>query len=188
MNFVPAWLSYVFVLLAAAGLFVVGFLHAAKRRTANLSARSMQFLLVRSGVLAVGLGFVAWYLNRTRGIGWMFVLFVVLALVLHYALTSTKWGKAVYAVGGNVEAARRAGINVRLVYASVLAICSTLAAFGGVLAAARLAAANQAVAAVTSTSTRSRPPSSVAPACSAAGVRRSPLCWACSSSSRSRAG
>ena len=138
LNFVPAWLSYVFV------LFVVGFLHAAKRRTANLSARSMRFLLVRSGVLAVGLGFVAWYLNRTRGIGWMFVLFVVLALVLHYALTSTKWGKAVYAVGGNVEAARRAGINVRLVYASVLAICTTLAAFGGVLGAARLAAANQA--------------------------------------------
>ena len=95
----------------------------------------MQFLLVRSGVPAVGLGFVAWYLNRTRGIGWMFVLFVVLALVLHYALTSTKWGKAVYAVGGNVEAARRAGINVRLVYASVLAICTTLAAFGGVLGA-----------------------------------------------------
>jgi simple sugar transport system permease protein/D-xylose transport system permease protein len=92
----------------------------------------------------VGLGFVAWYLNRTRGIGWMFVLFVALALVLHYALTSTKWGKAVYAVGGNVEAARRAGINVRLVYASVFAICTTLAAFGGVLGAARLAAANQA--------------------------------------------
>ena len=104
----------------------------------------MRFLLMRSGVLAVGLGFVAWYLNRTRGIGWMFVLFVVLALVLHYALTSTKWGKAVYAVGGNVEAARRAGINVRLVYASVLAICTTLAAFGGVLGAARLAAANHA--------------------------------------------
>ena len=48
-----------------------------------------------------------------------------------------------YAVGGNVEAARRAGINVKAVYMSVFVLCSTLAAIGGVLAAARLAAANQ---------------------------------------------
>ncbi|GAA2828309.1 sugar ABC transporter permease [Kribbella solani] len=144
LRFVPAWLSYVFVLLAAGALFVAGFRHAVKRRAANLSARSLRFLLVRSCVLAAGLGFAAWYLNRTRGIGWMFVLFVALALALHYALTSTKWGKAMYAVGGNVEAARRAGINVRLIYVSAFTICTTLAAFGGILGAARLAAANQA--------------------------------------------
>lgn len=144
LSFVPAWLSYVLVLAAAGVLFAVGFLHARKRRTANLSARSTQFLLVRSGVLVVGLGLATWYLNRTRGIGWMFVLFVALALVLHYCLSSTKWGKAVYAVGGNVEAARRAGINVRLIYTSAFMICTTLAAFGGILGAARLAAANQA--------------------------------------------
>ena len=70
---------------------------------------------------------------------------------MHYALTRTRWGKAVYAVGGNVEAARRAGINVRLDLRRVFAICSSFAAFGGVLAAARLAAANQRAAAVTST-------------------------------------
>jgi D-xylose transport system permease protein len=144
LRFVPAWLSYTLVLLASALLFAIGFLHARRRRKAGLSARTTRFLLVRSGVLAVGLGFAVWYLNRTRGIGWMFVLFVALALVLHYCLSSTKWGKAVYAVGGNVEAARRAGINVRLVYASTFAICTTLAAFGGILGAARLAAANQA--------------------------------------------
>ena len=73
----------------------------------------------------------------------MFVLFVVLALALHYALTSTKWGKAVYAVGGTSRRAPgphqcAARLCVRL------AICTTLAAFGGVLGAARLAAANQA--------------------------------------------
>jgi simple sugar transport system permease protein/D-xylose transport system permease protein len=143
LAFVPAWLSYVLVLAAAAGLFVVGYLHAAKRRTANLSARSLRFLVLRSAALAIGLGFAVWYLNRTRGVGWMFVLFVALALALHYALTSTKWGKSLYAVGGNVEAARRAGINVRLVYVSAFAFCTTLAAIGGVLGAARLAAANQ---------------------------------------------
>jgi D-xylose transport system permease protein len=141
--FVPAWLSYVFVVGAAVGLFFVGHLYASRRRTAGLSARSTRFLVVRSGVLLVGLGFAVWYLNRTRGVGWMFVLFVALTLVLHYALTSTKWGKSLYAVGGNVEAARRAGINVRLVHTSAFVLCTTLAAVGGILAAARLAAANQ---------------------------------------------
>lgn len=143
LSFVPAWLSYLLVLGAAAGLFTVGYLHARKRRTADLSARSLRFLVIRSAILAIGLGFAVWYLNRTRGVGWMFVLFVALALALHYALTSTKWGKSLYAVGGNVEAARRAGINVRLVYVSAFAFCTTLAAIGGVLGAARLAAANQ---------------------------------------------
>jgi simple sugar transport system permease protein/D-xylose transport system permease protein len=143
LSFVPAWLSYPLILGSAVALFAIGHLHARKRRTAGLSARSLRFLVVRSGVLAVGFGFATWYLNRTRGIGWMFVLFLALALALHYALTSTKWGKSLYAVGGNVEAARRAGINVRLVYVSAFALCTTLAAIGGILGAARLAAANQ---------------------------------------------
>jgi simple sugar transport system permease protein/D-xylose transport system permease protein len=73
----------------------------------------------------------------------MFVLFLALVLVTHYLLTRTKFGKSIYAVGGNVEAARRAGINVKVVYTSAFVLCTTLAAIGGVLAAARLAAANQ---------------------------------------------
>lgn len=59
------------------------------------------------------------------------------------ALRRTRWGRAVMAIGGNVEAARRAGINVKRVYLSVFAACSTLAAVGGLFLAARLAAANQ---------------------------------------------
>ena len=49
-----------------------------------------------------------------------------------------------FAVGGNAGAARRAGINVKAVYTSVFVLCSTLAALGGILAASRLAASNQA--------------------------------------------
>jgi simple sugar transport system permease protein/D-xylose transport system permease protein len=64
-------------------------------------------------------------------------------VVTHYALTRTGWGRSVYAVGGNVEAARRAGIRVNRVYISVFMLCSMFAAIGGIFAAARLAAANQ---------------------------------------------
>nr|WP_280115751.1 hypothetical protein [Leucobacter insecticola] len=48
-----------------------------------------------------------------------------------------------YAVGGNPEAARRAGINVDRIYISVFAMCSTFAALGGLLAAARLQSVSQ---------------------------------------------
>ncbi|RFA13189.1 ABC transporter permease [Subtercola boreus] len=143
LAFVPAWLSYVLVAIAAAGLFLTDLTRARARRTAGLSAQPLSLIALKSGALLVGLGFAAWYLNIARGIGWMFVLFVALVLILNYALTRTKWGRAVFAVGGNVEAARRAGIKVKTIYTSVFVVCSTLAAVGGILAASRLAASSQ---------------------------------------------
>jgi D-xylose transport system permease protein len=73
----------------------------------------------------------------------MFGLFLGLAVVMHYAFTRTKWGRSMFAVGGNREAARRAGIDVRRVYTSAFVLCAGLAALGGVLGAARLASASQ---------------------------------------------
>ncbi|SOD62303.1 simple sugar transport system permease protein/D-xylose transport system permease protein [Streptomyces zhaozhouensis] len=144
LAFLPEWLSYVLVVVAAGWLFATGYGLARTRRAAGLSARSTSLLVARSAAVLLGLGFAVWYLNRARGVGWLFVSFVVLVLLLHYALTRTGWGRSVFAVGGNAEAARRAGINVRRVYTSVFVLCSTLAALGGMIAAARLAAANQA--------------------------------------------
>ncbi len=144
IQYVPAWLSYVLVMAAAAGLFASGYAHARERRRAGLSAQSLTVLAIRSLLLVVLLGAVFAYLNQTRGVGWMFVFFVALVLVIHYVLTRTKFGRSMFAVGGNPEAARRAGINVKRVYTSVFVLCSTFAVLGGILAAARLAAANQA--------------------------------------------
>ena len=73
----------------------------------------------------------------------MFGLFVGLVVAMNYAFKRTKWGRSMTAVGGNREAARRAGINVPLIYTSAFALCATFAAGGGVLAAARLASASQ---------------------------------------------
>lgn len=143
LAFVPPWLSYLLVLAAAGGLFATDYLHARARRTAGLSSMSLQSMIPRSVLLLLALGLVVWYLNQTRGVGWMFVFFIALILAMNYLLKRTKWGRSVYAVGGNAEAARRAGINVKAVYTSVFVTCSTLAAVGGLLAAARLAAANQ---------------------------------------------
>ena len=143
LQFVPAWLSYLLVLAGAGGLFATGLARARQRQNAGLSSQSLAVLGATSAALLVGLGLFVWYLNQTRGVGWMFVFFVALVLVMHYVLTRTKFGRSLFAVGGNPEAARRSGINVKRVYMSVFILCSSLAALGGVLAAAHLAAANQ---------------------------------------------
>jgi D-xylose transport system permease protein len=98
---------------------------------------------MRAAGLLIVAGLAVWYLNQTRGVGWMFVFFLSLVLAMNYALTRTKWGRSMFAVGGNAEAARRAGINVKAIYTSAFVACTTLAAVGGILAASRLAAANQ---------------------------------------------
>jgi len=141
--FVPDVVSYVLVLLAIGGFLATRVMRARAREASGLSAPSWQLLALQAGALAVLLLGALAYLNQGRGVGWMFVLFVVLVLVLHYALTRTQWGRSVFAVGGNEEAARRSGVNVTRVYLSVFVLCSTLAALGGVLAAGRLAAAAQ---------------------------------------------
>ena len=143
LAFLPAWLSYALAVVAAGALLATGLGRARERTAAGLSATTTTALLIRSGLVLVGLLFAVWYLGQARGIGWMFVLFVALVLVVHYVLTRTRYGTFLFAVGGNVEAARRAGINVNRVYIGAFVTCSTLAALGGVLAASRLAAANQ---------------------------------------------
>ena len=141
--FLPAWASYVVAVLAVAA-FAWSLLRRARRRAAaNLVSQSYGEIALRSGVLLAFLLVATWYLNLYRGVGVMFLFFLGLVVAMNFALTRTRWGRAVYAVGGSVEAARRAGIRVDRIYLSVFAMCSTLAAVGGILAAARLASANQ---------------------------------------------
>jgi D-xylose transport system permease protein len=142
LDFVPPWLSYVLAAVAALALFASGYETMVRRRRTNLSSRSREVLVLRSLALLVGLELAAWYLNQDRGVGWMVVFFVALVLLLHYAITRTRWGRSLLAVGGNVEAARRSGINVRMVYLSAFMLCTTMACVGGILAAGRLASAN----------------------------------------------
>jgi len=139
----PHVVGYVIAALAGAATFATGFRTASRRRQAGLSSQSLNSLLVRAVVIVVALELIVFYLNQDRGVPWMFVLFVSLVIAMDYALKRTKWGRSMAAIGGNREAARRAGIDVRFIYTSAFVLCSTLAAVGGVLSAARLASASQ---------------------------------------------
>ncbi|KRQ17490.1 sugar ABC transporter permease [Bradyrhizobium manausense] len=143
MLVMPPIVSYTLAALAGVVVFAAGYRMAARRRAAGLSASTLGHLLLKAALVIIVLEFIVYYLNLARGVPWMFGLFVGLCVVMNYALKRTKWGRSMSAVGGNREAARRAGINVRRIYASAFMLCSTLAAAGGILAAARLASSSQ---------------------------------------------
>ncbi len=142
-QFLPPVLGYVFAALAAGAVLVTGLLNIRERQRANLSTGSLGTLLVKSGALLVGLLVAVGYLNQDNGVPWMFALFVIAVVIANYALTRTRWGRHMFAVGGSVEAARRAGINVRAIFTSAFVLTGLLAAVGGILSAARLASASQ---------------------------------------------
>jgi D-xylose transport system permease protein len=95
------------------------------------------------GVAAVTLGVTYLLsLNRSvnpnieiRGIPYVLPMVGVLLIVLTFVLTRTSYGRHIYAVGGNAEAARRAGVNVDRIRMSVFVVCSSLAALSGIIAA-----------------------------------------------------
>lgn len=139
----PAWFSHLVGFLPGAVILFSGIRTAGLRRQAGLSAEPRSLLLARVIALTCALQAAIWYLNLGRGVPWMFGLFVLLVVALHYGLTRTKWGRSMFAVGGNREAARRSGINVKRIYLSAFMLCSSLAALGGMLAASRLASSSQ---------------------------------------------
>jgi len=143
LAFVPSLISYLLCALLAGGYFISRGKLARSRAKGNLSHRSYKSIALAAFAMFAVLAGVSAYLNQGRGIGWMFITFLALVLFMNHLLMRTSWGRSVFAVGGNKEAARRSGINVRLVYVSVFVACSTLAAIGGLFAAGRLASAAQ---------------------------------------------
>ena len=139
----PKIVSYGLALLPGLIMLWAGYSSIIRRSAANLSAPSLTGLLFKAGLITVLIEAIVFYLNQSRGIPWMFGLFAGLVIAMNYAFTRTKWGRSMTAVGGNREAARRSGINVRFIYTSAFMLCSMLASFGGVLAAARLASSSE---------------------------------------------
>ncbi|MGH8274973.1 MAG: sugar ABC transporter permease [Gammaproteobacteria bacterium] len=140
--FLPAWLAYGLAAAAAGVVFWLGWSTRRARHAVGLRARPLAQVIGVAIATLVALEVIVWYLERDRGVAWMFAFFLGLVIASEYLLKYTKWGRAIYAVGGNVEAARRAGIKVERVYLFCFVACSVLAATGGVLFAANNVSAN----------------------------------------------
>jgi len=108
------------------------------RRKAHLATDPLLLYGLRIAGLAIAVFAVVAIANSDRGIPYVFLLVGFLLILWTFVAKRTRFGRHVYAVGGNTEAARRAGINVDRTKIIVFAICSFMAALGGIVLASRL--------------------------------------------------
>jgi D-xylose transport system permease protein len=150
-GFVPLWLGWTLLALLVMGYAAIKVNDALGRRRAGLSRVPFTVLAAKVvGLAALGAAFTyemgvnrnlttnAFFSNKAQGMPWVVVLLVILYTVWHFVLSRTRYGRHVYAVGGNAEAARRAGIVVSRIRISVFVICSGMAAVSGIVAASLL--------------------------------------------------
>lgn len=135
------WISSLVIIVAFA---VLSLLRHRRKVAQKLQHQPMAVVIAQIAAIAVVLLVVTYILNQNRsvnvnfpirGIPYVIPLVVVLLILWTFALGRTTWGRHVYAVGGNAEAARRAGINVDRIRISVYIMCSTMAGISGIVAA-----------------------------------------------------
>jgi D-xylose transport system permease protein len=159
----PGWAGWLLWAVVTAGYAWVSLRAITGRRKAGLRATATSVWAAKTVAVAVLLGIGVYLLNMEReivrpgktacltnvppdpvgcipvlkGVPWAVLVVLVLLVGLTFVLSRTSFGRHIYAVGGNTEAARRAGISVKGIKIYCFMICSTLAAVGGVLIASR---------------------------------------------------
>lgn len=134
------WIVALLAIVATAAFSLWG---RQRRVSQGLSAPPIGLIVMRVVLVAVAVLAAVWVLNDDRGLPLAALILVGFVLFFYYITTKTTFGRHIYAVGGNAEAARRAGIKVTRVRVIVFMIASSMAAIGGIMAASRLLAVNQ---------------------------------------------
>jgi len=124
-------------------LAVAGIVGRRRRLKGGLAAAPAALVWTRVIIIGLCTAAAIFYLDRERGLPLSLVFLVGLVVVMDYIVSRTRFGRMIYAVGGNAEAALRSGIPVDRVRLAVFVLASLFAAWGGMLAASRLLAVNQ---------------------------------------------
>jgi D-xylose transport system permease protein len=114
-----------------------------RRRAAGLTVPPVAFVAIRAIAISAFTILAVIVLDADRGISSGLLFLVGAVIVMDFGLRRVRFGRMIYAIGGNTEAARRAGIPVMRVRILVFLLSSMFAAWGGILGASRLYAVNQ---------------------------------------------
>jgi D-xylose transport system permease protein len=134
------------VMLVAVGAFALQTWRRDKRRRdAGLTAPPTSLTIAKIvAVLVAGVALVL-LCNADRGIlvpvfgmPWVIIVVFVVVALWTFVLGRLKFGRYIYAIGGNAEAARRAGINIKMIRTTAFMLCSLTAGIAGVVYASRL--------------------------------------------------
>lgn len=139
--------SWLFFIVVSAIYFLSGLARINSRRKAGLKTELKKLWLIKTLALigASGLAVLTLNLERSnnpdlvslKGIPYVVPLILAILVVGTFVLDRTAFGRHIYAVGGNAEAARRAGINVKRIRIACFMICSGLSAIAGLIFASR---------------------------------------------------
>ncbi|MBZ6472568.1 sugar ABC transporter permease [Streptomyces griseocarneus] len=135
--------AYGLATLSVVAFLLVSLRDSKRREAAGVPSRPVSEIVLRTAALAVPAYVVAWLFNEYKGLPLAVVIFLGVVVALDFVLRRTSYGRKVFALGGSVEAASRAGINVSAVRISVFALSGTMAALGGMFLASQINAANQ---------------------------------------------
>jgi D-xylose transport system permease protein len=136
--------GWIFAVLILAGYTALALSRHRKKVAGGLQHQPLAVVVAQVAALGLVLLVATYILNQNRsvnpvfpikGIPYVLPVVAVLLILWTFVLGRTTWGRHVYAVGGNSEAARRAGINVDRIRISVFIICSSMAAVSGIVAA-----------------------------------------------------
>ncbi|MDQ6919204.1 MAG: sugar ABC transporter permease [Candidatus Dormibacteraeota bacterium] len=143
LNFLSIQAGWALAVVALAVVALDTFLVRRRRAAAGLDLPPLPGALIRLGLIAALVLVSAFVLNSDRGVPEAFLILLGFVVFFHYVTTRTRFGRYIYAVGGNAEAARRAGISVNTIRVAVFTLGGVMAASGGIMAASRLLAVNQ---------------------------------------------
>jgi D-xylose transport system permease protein len=137
------WAMLVVILAVSAGM---SFWDRARRTRAGVPNRTITLVWIKLGVIAVLGGIVVYILNQDRGQsiravqGVPIVVPIVLAIlwVGTFVLDRTRYGRYIYAIGGNAEAARRSGIKVVMIRWTAFIVCSSLSVVAGLFSISKV--------------------------------------------------
>jgi D-xylose transport system permease protein len=134
------WIVAAVVIATFAGVILIG---SRRRVAAGLEAQPLVSQVLRVAFVAAAVIAVVAVLNSDRGLPLALLILLGFVAGMEYIVQRTRFGRHVFALGGNAEAARRAGIRINGIRVAVFGIASTMAAIGGIMAASRLLAVSQ---------------------------------------------
>ena len=145
-NNLPVWAGWLILAIAVVLSLGMSFWDRSRRTAAQVPNGPLTLVWIKAGAILVVGGILVFLLNQDRSAsiiaiqGVPIVVPIVLAILWlgTFMLDRTKFGRYIYAVGGNAEAARRSGVNVILIRFLVFVICSFLAVVSGLFNAGRV--------------------------------------------------
>ena len=137
-DFMAPGLAWILAIACTALYAGVQLVRLRSRQKAGLASDPLVIIGLRIAGLGLALAIVVAVANQDRGVPYVGILVGGLLVCWSYVLNRTRFGRHVYAVGGNQEGARRAGINVDQVKIACFAIVSVMAVLGGIILASRL--------------------------------------------------